>query len=244
MAATTIRTVRRPRTKVCRARLAKTRRTPGIIATARAPAESSESRAGVARAVAATHGGYMEARDAGDTDEVDGDDGDEGTRRTRHDQEDARQGRTDERAEPSAAPDVTFAPISCRGVCATAGSRAIWSGRVNAPALASIATTIREEPERCVADDDADQPDDGEGPDGIRAAEDRLGRPSRHGQADEWSRDGRREVPRESEHADTDRATKLVCDDEVDDEQRVLPGVARGPRDDQVPDRPFSKGAP
>ena len=44
-----------------------------------------------------------------------------------------------------------------------------------------------EEPERCVADDDADQPDDGEGPDGIRAAEDRLGRPSRHGQADEWS---------------------------------------------------------
>ena len=66
---------------------------------------------------------------------------------------------------------------------------------------------------------------------------------SRHGQADEWSQMvGVRY--RESEHADTDRATKLVCDDEVDDEQRVLPGVARGPRDDQVPDRPFSKGAP
>ncbi len=41
---------------------------------------------------------------------------------------------------PSAALDVTLAAMSCWGVRATHGRRAMYSGRVNAPAPASMAT--------------------------------------------------------------------------------------------------------
>ena len=113
MAATTIRTVRRPRTKVCRARLAKTRRTPGIIATARAPAESSAraARALRARSRRPTVGTWRRATLATlmrsmATTATRAPAGPVTTRRML-----ARAGPMNV-PSPSAAPDVTFAPIS------------------------------------------------------------------------------------------------------------------------------------
>ena len=142
MAVTTTKTVSRPRTNVCRPSDAMTRRTSGIVATARAPAERSASAVRASRRPERrpTVGTCSRAMLATlmrsiTTTAARAPAGPVVTRRTL-----ASAGPTNV-PSPSAAPDVTFAPMSCAGVWATAGSSAMWSGRVNAPALASTATS-------------------------------------------------------------------------------------------------------
>ncbi len=141
MAVTTTSTVNSPLTNVCRPSEAMTSRTSGIVATARAPAERSASAVRASRVPwrRPTVGTCSRAMLATlmrsmTTTAARAPAGPVVTRRTL-----ASAGPTNV-PRPSAAPEVTLAPMSCAGVCATAGSRAMWRGRVNAPALASIAT--------------------------------------------------------------------------------------------------------